>query len=110
MPPLNAADFSNVPTKGLNNENPAFSQVVSNSGNGDINLKEPPTNSSKVIASNFTKIDGDNVAASAQLLRLSIRDGEYIYAKPDDIIMIESSNHLTIVHVAQQVGKVKRTI
>jgi DNA-binding LytR/AlgR family response regulator len=47
---------------------------------------------------------------TSHLLRLSIKDGEYTYAKADDIIMVESSNHLTVVYVAQQVGKVKRTI
>jgi hypothetical protein len=62
------------------------------------------------IPSKFKKLKGNSEALSYHLLRLSIKDGEYTYAKADDIIMIESSDHLTIVHVAQQVGKVKRTI
>lgn len=52
----------------------------------------------------------DDNAGVNNLLRLSIKEGEYTYAKADDIIMIESSDHLTIVHIARQTGKVKRTI
>lgn len=51
-----------------------------------------------------------NEATSPHLLRLSIKAGEYTYAKPDDIVMIESSDHFTVVHVVQQPGKVKTTL
>jgi len=62
------------------------------------------------IASNLTKLEGSGEVISAHPFRLSVKDGEYTYAKPDDIIMIESRDHLTIVHVAQRLGKVKTTI
>lgn len=62
------------------------------------------------ITSTIKKFAGDHEATSSHLLRLSIKDGEYTYAKAEDIIMIESSDHLSIVHVAQQEGKVKTTL
>src|SRR5687767_5865011 len=40
------------------------------------------------IDSMFKKFEGDNESISSHLLRLSIKDGEYTYAKADDIIMI----------------------
>ncbi len=49
-------------------------------------------------------------ADAPRLLRLSIKCGEYTYAKSNDIVMIESSDHFTVVHVAHQQGKVKTSL
>jgi DNA-binding LytR/AlgR family response regulator len=55
-------------------------------------------------------MEGAEHSISAHLLRLSIKGGEYTYAKANDIVMIESSDHFTVVHVAQQPGKVKTSL
>lgn len=52
----------------------------------------------------------NNENQSPQLLRLSVKAGEYTYAKAEDIVMVESSDHFTIVHVAQRMGKVKTSL
>lgn len=56
-------------------------------------LKDPST---------FTQDPGD-------LFRLSVKNSEFIYARPNDIIMIESCDHLVKVYVAAD-GKAKLTI
>ena len=43
------------------------------------------------------------------IFRLSVKNCEYIYARPDDIIMIESCDHLVKVYVAGE-GKCKLTV
>ncbi|ULQ53225.1 LytTR family transcriptional regulator DNA-binding domain-containing protein [Flavihumibacter fluvii] len=43
------------------------------------------------------------------LFRLFVKNGEYIYARPDDILMVESADHLVKVYL-QVDGKVKKTV
>ncbi len=43
------------------------------------------------------------------LFRLFVKNGEYVYARPDDIIMIESCDHLVKVHLAIN-GQVKKAV
>jgi DNA-binding LytR/AlgR family response regulator len=109
MAPLIPADFSNVAIKDLNKAHNCIRQSVSPGCNAKTNLEKHVTVLSKKTASKLVKSERKSEITS-HLLRLSIKDGEYTYAKADDIIMVESSNHLTVVYVAQQVGKVKRTI
>ena len=45
---------------------------------------------------------------SENFFRLFVKKGEYVYARPHDIIMIESCDHLVRVYVAIE-GKVKLT-
>lgn len=43
------------------------------------------------------------------LFRLLVKNGEYVYARPNDIILIESCDHLVKVHLAFN-EKVKKTV
>jgi len=43
------------------------------------------------------------------LFRLFVKNGEYVYAKPSDIIMMESCDHLVKVYLAFN-DKIKRTL
>jgi LytTr DNA-binding domain len=43
------------------------------------------------------------------LFRLFVKNGEYVYARPNDIIMMESCDHLVKVYVALN-DKIKKTI
>ena len=46
---------------------------------------------------------------SANLFRLFVKNGEYVYARPNDIVMIESYDHLVKVYVAFS-DQIKKTI
>ena len=46
---------------------------------------------------------------SKGLFRLFVKNGEYVYARPNDIIMIESCDHLIKVYVAFG-DKIKKTV
>jgi LytTr DNA-binding domain len=43
------------------------------------------------------------------LIRLFYKRGEFIYARPDDIVMIESSDHLVNIYIVHE-DKIKKTI
>lgn len=45
----------------------------------------------------------------ANLFRLFVKNGEYVYARPNDIIMMESCDHLVKVYLAFN-DKIKKTI
>lgn len=55
----------------------------------DFLLRKPAQPSSKKIIKN-----------PDFLFKFFVKNGEYAYAKPDDIVMIESCDHLVIVHLA----------
>lgn len=46
---------------------------------------------------------------AAELFRLFVKNGEYVYARSSDIIMIESCDHLVKVYIAVG-GKIKKAI
>jgi DNA-binding LytR/AlgR family response regulator len=43
------------------------------------------------------------------LIRLFYKRGEFIYARPDDIVMVESSDHLINIYIIHE-DKIKKTI
>jgi DNA-binding LytR/AlgR family response regulator len=43
------------------------------------------------------------------LIRLFYKRGEFIYARPDDIVMVESSDHLVNIYIVHE-DKIKKTI
>jgi DNA-binding LytR/AlgR family response regulator len=43
------------------------------------------------------------------LIRLFYKRGEFIYARPDDIVMVESSDHLINIYIVHE-DKIKKTI
>lgn len=53
--------------------------------------------------------DPENDSVPGELFRLFVKNGEYVYARSVDIIMIESCDHLVKVHLGVG-GKVKLTI
>ncbi|HMC84025.1 MAG TPA: LytTR family transcriptional regulator DNA-binding domain-containing protein [Chitinophagaceae bacterium] len=53
--------------------------------------------------------DTENETLPPGILRLFVKNGEYVYARANDIIMIESCDHLVKVHLGID-GKVKHTI
>lgn len=68
-------------------------------------LKEVPNLSDNRAQAEILKIPNHN---PENLFRLFVKKGEYVYARPNDIIMIESCDHLVKVYVAVE-GKVKLT-
>jgi len=83
-----------------------------NSENISMNGKDAQT----IKKSNFSlhsnteaEVQQTTFANSGTLFRLFVKNGEYIYARPSDIIMIESCDHLVKVYLGI-VGKVKLTI
>ena len=78
-----------------------------------INRMSPPNDvwtQTKENNSISETIEGADEPIATHLLRLSIKGGEYTYAQASDIVMIESSDHFTVVHVAPQAGKVKTSL
>jgi hypothetical protein len=55
------------------------------------------------------KGEQETSANRSDILRLFIKNGEFVYAHPQDIIMIESCDHLVKVHIVSG-DKVKKTI
>ncbi|TDH19953.1 hypothetical protein EXU57_21990 [Segetibacter sp. 3557_3] len=112
MEPVKSGSTQEAPIEGMENEF-GFSCQLLTDNSETINSLDSSNSASKHLnarSGNNQSIKDENNIQSNSLLRLSVKDGEYTYAKADDIIMIESSDHLTIVHVARQSGKVKRTI
>jgi DNA-binding LytR/AlgR family response regulator len=68
-------------------------------------LKDVPNLSDNRVQTEILKLSTQN---SENLFRLFVKKGEYVYARPNDIIMIESCDHLVKVYVAVE-GKVKLT-
>jgi LytTr DNA-binding domain-containing protein len=67
-------------------------------------------NSSSVLKRNI--IDNKDLKicnTSSNLFRLCVKNNEYVYARSNDIIMIESCDHLVSVYVAFN-DKIKKTI
>jgi hypothetical protein len=62
-----------------------------------------------LITSKKMQLDLENEMLPGNLFRLFVKNGEYVYARPDDIFMIESCDHLVKVHLGTG-GKVKLTI
>jgi hypothetical protein len=52
--------------------------------------------------------ENKQTSLSNNILRLSIKNGEYVYARANDIIMIESCDHMVKVHLGIE-NKVKLT-
>lgn len=50
-----------------------------------------------------------NFSVAPDILRLFVKNGEYVYARPNDIVMIESCDHLVKVYLAYD-NKYKKTI
>jgi DNA-binding LytR/AlgR family response regulator len=64
-------------------------------------VHEPSKNSEPVADRNiFYKDD---------LIRLFYKRGEFVYARPDDIVMIESSDHLINIYIVHE-DKIKKTV
>ena len=53
--------------------------------------------------------DGENGMLHCGLFRLFVKNGQYVYARPEDIIMIESCDHLVKVYLGIG-GKVRLTV
>jgi DNA-binding LytR/AlgR family response regulator len=56
-----------------------------------------------------TEIPQTTYQNSKDLFRLFVKNDEYVYARPNDIIMIESCDHLVKVYVAFS-DKIKKTV
>ena len=63
-----------------------------------------------IIHDKHANIGGEtSISPGGSLFRLLVKNGEYVYAKSNDIIMIESCDHLVKVYVAVG-GKIKKAI
>ncbi|MEP7109465.1 MAG: LytTR family DNA-binding domain-containing protein [Ferruginibacter sp.] len=56
-----------------------------------------------------TKTSVTSYQNTTNLFRLFVKNGEYVYARPNDIIMIESCDHMVKVYLASN-DKIKKTI
>jgi DNA-binding LytR/AlgR family response regulator len=81
-------------------------QKSSANGRGNI-LKEPSSPRLRNVSNVESLISPHQI--SKNLLRLFIKNGEYVYARPNDIIMIESCDHLVKIFLGFE-DKVKKAI
>lgn len=67
-------------------------------------------NSKRTSVQNQSEADAFEInQKSKDLFRLFVKNGEYVYARPNDIIMMESCDHLVKVYVAFS-DKIKKTV
>src|SRR3954451_14321576 len=87
--------------------------IKCNTENFSVNGKDPQITkktSNFLLQNNLeTEILQTTNQNPKDLFRLFVKNGEYVYARPDDIIMIESCDHLVKVYLVVG-GKVKKTI
>ncbi|MEO6548936.1 MAG: LytTR family transcriptional regulator DNA-binding domain-containing protein [Ferruginibacter sp.] len=80
---------------------------------GSINEDRLPSKKEKSPKQLLHKPVAKSAAAAFQntfgLLRLFLKNGEYVYARPNDIILMESCDHLVKVYLAFD-DKIKKTI
>lgn len=77
-----------------------------------VNVKENKSafeNSNSLL--NYPRADILSKASQnvAGLFRLFVKNGEYVYARPNDIVMLESCDHMVKVYLAPD-DKIKKTI
>lgn len=96
-------------TDNRNGKNESFikTEVSSTAHNS---FENPSINARDIVPSEKVKLEHKERPIASHLIRLFLKDGEYVYARADDIIMIESSNHLIYVYVAREVSKIRKTI
>lgn len=100
------ASYENLPF--FNNEVKTNYKIVQISNTGEILSKAEPflVNDETAVTKEVSISSNQNLP---ELFRLVVKNGEYVYAKAHDIIMIESCDHLVKVYVAIG-GKIKKTI
>jgi hypothetical protein len=93
---------------GLDNSIEKIENALQSTQGLDLPCLDITPNSSPVVSTGIPNGNGKDLLPS--LIRLSVKDGEYTYARPNDIVMIESCDHLIIVYVALGNNKVRKTV